>query len=244
LANQWEFPSCALPVEAAEADNAGAEEDNDVDNDAFPTAAAAPPSLDTLWTSFQAYFASQLQAAWDANSAAGTGKCDVIKTEHNMETDAQRVATRPMFIETASMHDFPPIVHVFSHQRHTMHIVLKDVVVLGEPALDAPVTHQWMSATEIVAAGITTGCKKILMEVTKKVSSATAASKPKNATKRPLELVATKIERAAKEDSPPETVAVLGKTEASPVVLNAFDILKGSAKSNAVAKPAPKKAKK
>lgn len=85
----------------------------------------------------------------------------------------------------------PPIVHVFSHQRHTMHVTLSTVEVHKEPShkedsksLDRlqPLNRddlmwesscgekreiRWMTASEINSAGITSGCKKILTEVLK-----------------------------------------------------------------------------
>ena len=85
----------------------------------------------------------------------------------------------------------PPIIHVFSHQRHTMHVTLSTVEVHKEPiynedskSLDRlqPLNKnnlmwesscgekreiRWMTASEINSAGITSGCKKILTEVLK-----------------------------------------------------------------------------
>jgi len=99
--------------------------------------------------------------------------------------------------------DLPPIVHVFSHQRHTMHVsVLRVSVRSGAPKSGSPFFQaggsssssssssssggdgpaavpagwtslcgggrevRWMSVADITAAGVTTGCKKVLAAVT------------------------------------------------------------------------------
>jgi hypothetical protein len=96
-----------------------------------------------------------------------------------------------------------PLVHIFSHQRHTMHVTLSTVAVKsnrktdnksdGENKTDEHSLRtfkgremdsdtedfaweslcgekreiRWMTASEILKAGITSGCKKILTEVLK-----------------------------------------------------------------------------
>ena len=97
----------------------------------------------------------------------------------------------------------PPLVHIFSHQRHTMHVTLSTVAVRsnrntvnnsnGELIVERNSFQtiegveivndtddfaweslcgekreiRWMTANEILKAGITSGCKKILTEVLK-----------------------------------------------------------------------------
>jgi hypothetical protein len=96
----------------------------------------------------------------------------------------------------------PPLVHIFSHQRHTMHVTLSTVAVksngkthnesggeIKDDALSLQTIKgieidndtdfaweslcgekreiRWMTANEILKAGITSGCKKILTEVLK-----------------------------------------------------------------------------
>ena len=91
-----------------------------------------------------------------------------------------------------------PIVHVFSHQIHTMHVILCEVEDFEASSLDSAMDlseaeakpceffkkevleearsdlreFRWMSADDIVAAGLTSGCKKILS------SLATSEDKP------------------------------------------------------------------
>lgn len=57
-----------------------------------------------------------------------------------------------------------PIVHVFSHERHTMRVTVQHV--LEElPAADVQEGVRWMSAQGMQDEGMTTGCKKILSAV-------------------------------------------------------------------------------
>ena len=69
----------------------------------------------------------------------------------------------------------PSILHIFSHERHNMAISIWEVDLLeGQnnnlPHLlssSNPNMWMWMTAEEIRTAGITTGCKKILVAVEK-----------------------------------------------------------------------------
>lgn len=165
LANQWEFPCVPLEIPGV-ADCDGADEAGEDGN-----AAVVAITPGQRWAPFPSFFLNQLSCLFDSNGPKKSTSPE-IKPEGGVATT---------IVETASRDDFEPIVHVFSHQRHTMHITLKDVVVLGAAtglSLSSstaghltralpPVEHKWMTAAEIVAAGITTGCKKVLQEVTK-----------------------------------------------------------------------------
>ena len=117
-----------------------------------------------------------------------------------------------------------PIVHVFSHQRHTMHITIKEVSVtcagrgieaVGEeilPIIEPQVTEgkresRWMSAEEIREKGITSGCKKILEAVERHYECGSETNKAgiqKKAGKRAAERMLCqpeKKESSIKEDS-------------------------------------------
>ena len=69
----------------------------------------------------------------------------------------------------------PSILHIFSHERHNMAISIWEVDLLEgqnnvSPHLlssSNPNMWMWMTAEEIRTAGITTGCKKILVAVEK-----------------------------------------------------------------------------
>ena len=66
----------------------------------------------------------------------------------------------------------PPIIHIFSHQKHIMHISLNEIIQKDGVEEDLPWESscgeqreiRWMTKDEIIAAGITSGCKKILIE--------------------------------------------------------------------------------
>lgn len=62
-----------------------------------------------------------------------------------------------------------PIIHIFSHERHTMHILIEEVELVSlpdsDPQRNSNIDICWKSAKEIIETGITTGCKKILQQV-------------------------------------------------------------------------------
>ena len=62
---------------------------------------------------------------------------------------------------SSTSRSFDPIVHVFSHQKHTMHVR----VYSATAATLTSASCCWMTAEEIIAAGITSGCKKVLEAV-------------------------------------------------------------------------------
>ena len=80
-----------------------------------------------------------------------------------------------------------PIVHVFSHQRHTMHVTETRVCckeVEGAPGHDG-LELRWMSAEELCSVGVTSGCKKVLAAVQKRSHAKTKPMPtPFSATKR------------------------------------------------------------
>ena len=215
LANQWEFPS--LLYKGNKVDHISSSSSSSSSSSTTGMLVEEEDNKEKIkerngftvdsWNAFLEYFNTQLGLQWDSNTTIPTtSSCSSIN-----ETDKNRY--EETVIEIASMSDFEPIVHVFSHQRHTMRIVLKDVVVVKSQEgycssgssgsgsnIDAtdmsgntttPITtstsnttattttaatttrapvavvSRWMTAEEIVAAGITTGCKKILHAVTK-----------------------------------------------------------------------------
>ena len=140
LANQWEFPSCTVWEELPPAHKKCKVEQHDVE----------PPhdlSADVLWEPFPQLL-GQLGYSWMEKSDSAA--CLLLPEQP------------PAVIGS--------IEHVFSHQRHTMHAVLRDVTVVNaaedEETNDLmPPTHRWMTAAEIIDAGITSGCKKLLSAV-------------------------------------------------------------------------------
>jgi A/G-specific adenine glycosylase len=229
LANQWEFPSIEM---------VSREVDPEQPEDATEVLCTAPVLSEAqLWSPFPAYFHSQLQLAYDGNREHSPQVEKVIKPEG--------ASTATTLLETASRGNFDPIVHIFSHQRHTMHITLKDVVVLkscaGADALalasGSLVTYKWMTAAEIISEGITTGCKKVLHEVTKPA----AAAKPKKGSagvKRVAYVVPTNepktenkfaafAEAGGVQNAVGAETAAKVKTEG----LNAFDLLRSASRA-------------
>jgi A/G-specific adenine glycosylase len=143
-----------------------------------------------LWSPFPKYLQEQLrinyrrsdESAEDQNAAA-TGnisvsgsriKTDSIVSEYS-EPHSSNASFEMVLQELAgSLRVAAPVLHVFSHERHTMHVMVKDVIVLSSSNAssskfdsmkenDTAVQYSWMSQDEILAAGITTGCKKILL---------------------------------------------------------------------------------
>lgn len=62
-----------------------------------------------------------------------------------------------------------PIVHIFSHEKHTMHVMVEDVEVVDGPdevrLTPGRAETSWRTESDIVSAGITTGVKKILAAI-------------------------------------------------------------------------------
>ena len=106
-----------------------------------------------------------------------------------------------------------PIVHVFSHQRHTMHITVIPVSVSGSLPTGTGTAGmhrevRWMSEQAIGVEGITTGCKKILNAVQKvlKKSKIHHSLQSEEKEKQPR----VKKEKKTKESASDSTVGTVG----------------------------------
>lgn len=181
LANQWEFPSIHVPTKGEEL---VAEDDEKEALDLVDPL----PSADELWGPFPAYFAERLSMQWTASSNEQSVKKDEKKDNKQFQEECSSPSLHTVLVETAVHEAFEPIVHIFSHQRHTMHVSLRDVQVVQrteskdtDDITPSGVISKWMTAEEIVEAGITTGCKKVLTQVVKGKTSA-APAKQKQAT--------------------------------------------------------------
>lgn len=195
LANQWEFPS----IHVAVSNNEEANVDDDEKEELEVEATSAGPTAADLWAPFLTYFPERLSMEWTGGSEKKQEKKEKAGTHTKKESSLPTLNT--ILVETAVHEAFEPIVHIFSHQRHTMHVTLRDVQVVerAEPALKkefelkaseqeqgkeevneditpSAVVSKWMTAAEIVEAGITTGCKKILTQVIKGKPTSTTAS--------------------------------------------------------------------
>ena len=158
LANQWEFPT--VPLSADEEHPVGIEE---------------------LWGGFPAHLREKcnMETSFDAQ---------ISSSSFSSTPNVLRVRASSLRCAVNS-----PIVHVFSHQIHTMHVILCEVEDFEASSLDSAMDvseaeakpcevieeargslreFRWMSADDIVAAGLTSGCKKILS------SLATSEDKP------------------------------------------------------------------
>lgn len=278
LANQWEFPNILIADESLPEAEDGGGGDATAGDCAVAARGGVGHTETDLWSPFPAYFSQQLDMSWNPlSSSAVKTRLAVengdVKREHvNGEVSAVGGVS---LIEQGSVSGFEPIVHMFSHQRHTMHIVLKDVQLLSQPQLPGVVStesteegaqlpsssstvpfveHRWMSAEEIVAAGITTGCKKVLTEVSKK---STGPATKKSTTIRAPKATGTKLgdtkaaasaSKKAEANTVDLTVEMEEITECERETKvpkhapkNAFDMLKASANNAAPTKKRTKK---
>lgn len=199
LQNQWEFPNVGLYEEegrarglfAAKAEKGNPEESaapmGHEDVDISPNALWKPLPLfmnetlswewnkDLIPTLVPELMSAVTAALGDAGEASGRGEEGSDEKNSTSGVSGKRKGED----KQKGSDNLAPIVHVFSHQRHTMHITIKEVVVTcagrgieatGEvmPLIEGPVTgpvkreSKWMTAAEIREIGITSGCKKVL----------------------------------------------------------------------------------
>jgi len=145
LANQWEFPNVIKWEEGKKSKKAEELKEEDI------------PSFteSELWEPFPD-FLSDLGIKW---------------TSDNINDMNSHIVMVP----TSNLKRYDPIVHVFSHQRHTMHVAFYEVDVKsnGNHKIDSSKQQRemkWMTKDEIISAGVTTGCKKIIDAVTSSVT--------------------------------------------------------------------------
>lgn len=181
LANQWEFPN--IPIQLI----TDKEQTGEGDSDAEDTAEAMDSSktnsntdlLSKYFDDLQSYFQRRCGARWlglkescdlDVNASKTTNRVNTKETTASGTTTASILFERVSQPRVVSS----PIIHIFSHERHTMHVVVEDVLTICDEnesmGNSGSSGCSWMSAEEIVAAGITTGCKKILSEVVEEES--------------------------------------------------------------------------
>ena len=111
-------------------------------------------TLEVLWKGFPEYLLSRFGYIVSIEDDQGIKIVEV----NNMI---------PSFIELLSP---TPIVHVFSHQVHNMFVITcnYDMALQQQQLLDRSevnIEYKWMTADQLIAAGITSGCKKILTAV-------------------------------------------------------------------------------
>ena len=157
LANQWEFPNVIKWEEGKKS-----KKDEETKAEEVPIFTESE-----LWEPIPDFLTDDLGIKWTDTIA------DDIKS-YSVMTPISKLKT------------YDPIVHVFSHQRHTMHVSFYEVDVKTNSDIKSSNIKQlremkWMTKDEIISAGVTTGCKKILETVTS--SSKTAVTKKRKATK-------------------------------------------------------------
>ncbi len=115
-----------------------------------------------------------LRAVLAPRRAGDGARKDGSNFDNFVEIDAEGAHSTPIAPSAASKETrIQPIVHVFSHQRHTMHITIHDVSMRQLHDSSSPSSlpssdtkeGKWMTSEEIVEAGITSGCKKVLKAV-------------------------------------------------------------------------------
>ena len=159
LANQWEFPSIAST------------ESTDTDS------SANLPSADI--TQFKSYLRARVGA--ELLLTGEEEKVVLVDGDVGSEGSEGRVTVAAVRVRSSVPCVEPSILHIFSHERHTMAISIWEVDLLDPTTTTTTTTTEeeeevlrtapssqpdlwiWMTADEIRKAGITTGCKKILL---------------------------------------------------------------------------------
>jgi A/G-specific adenine glycosylase len=160
LANQWEFPSIEVDltnkIEVANKEN---EDEEDETDSPVPVATVSTENLVKDNSSrITSFFLSRCQAA------------RIEEMEELQSSSFQNISYEHLYQSTEKSPLSPPIVHIFSHERHSMYVHVDQVTVISleksdssELSLKAGVC--WKTAQEMKEMGITTGCKKILEKV-------------------------------------------------------------------------------
>lgn len=153
LANQWEFPNVIKWEEGKKS-----KKNDEPKSEKIPSFTESE-----LWEPFPS-FLTDLGFQWNK---------DDINDEMNSHSSMK---------PTSKLKRYDPIVHVFSHQKHTMHVAEYEVDVKSKDnILDHELKREmkWMTKDEIISAGVTTGCKKIIETVTSISSSTTTTTSSK-----------------------------------------------------------------
>jgi A/G-specific adenine glycosylase len=166
LANQWEFPALCID------DIVGESTSNENEDSAIPYDA------ESLLSSFKRHLLTNFGVLWKSSELDSADETSVIRYTI---IDAPSSQIR-------SIKD--PIVHVFSHQRHTMYLDIHEVLSTDSTTdssdgktntLETTLREsRWMTSSEIIEAGATTGCKKVLTAIEKRDPKPKKSSSSKN----------------------------------------------------------------
>jgi A/G-specific adenine glycosylase len=164
LANQWEFPSLNIPE-----GDVTSEVDECQSNDM---------NASTILTEFRNEKVTRDMRAGCSQKIYGclirhqpwqdffeflqlrTGYCVVDSLRSS--SDVQSVLQQQLCITQGSFVP-EPIVHIFSHERHSMFVAVLDVIDNELVAQQNPKNCAWRSEQEMTVSGLTTGVKKVLM---------------------------------------------------------------------------------
>jgi A/G-specific adenine glycosylase len=163
LANQWEFPNILLSEEKRHSSSSLTE----------ATITLASPLISD--NDIDRLQASQLALDQDRETEE-KGDESIATQEYSLKqlfqpfldyfNDNNKIANLSDKELESSIYRFSdPVIHVFSHQRHILHVLLYDISEPSMVCLEQSKKFQFMSNNQITAKGITTGCKKILMMV-------------------------------------------------------------------------------
>lgn len=183
LANQWEFPSFYIQENAVKKKqgetsisemgilDVESDIDDEVDSEDRDDALK---SWVRMWQAQTNPWLIAKEAVDIKNNPVYLEFCEQLyertgykfSTVNESEFDMSREDETRLFLR--SVHTLlitEPIVHIFSHERHTMYILVQDVEFHESNMYEGQrITEKqaWRTENDIIAAGITTGAKKVL----------------------------------------------------------------------------------
>lgn len=201
LASQWELPNIVIACPTVADNECDDDEDGEDDqkDDANATALKEVDMLSLYSTnqqSIKSYFVDRCGALW--LDSAGSNPQDESKVTMIFESKQ----------EIQPLHE--PIVHIFSHEKHTMFVIVEEVHALSiddkaERLFEEKFREDlcWRTIQEMHEAGITTGCKKVLKAIeqgldTSKVKTEKRKIKEENSKKSTASLKFSKVNESIK----------------------------------------------
>ena len=158
LANQWEFPNIVTFDEKDMQLN---------ENEVFGDKLKLP--IDSLTVQFKEHLRTVFGIHWLQSLIKLEKPTTTTSNVLTTETDNDNI-TMISNEDTKIIELEEPIIHVFSHQRHTMHVSIHQTKINRYDYVNTNSQqreYQWMTSTEIKNCGMTTGCKKVLTQVLK-----------------------------------------------------------------------------
>lgn len=250
LAKQWEFPNIILHEETdsttfnvttkssskskSSKSNTNKTvlsiEEEDSENISIGGPASVPVG-DTMkftstekWNGFPDYFNSKLGLLWQPlDTVSHQTECSFSDSDRDSRYYVRELVLRPELGITA---DDTKITHIFSHQRHIMHITIKDVqvspispsitsddiAVMSEDENDEKrIEYAWKSGAELKSDGITSGCEKILDYVESLHSNSTKVQKIATKKSSKTELSSSSVSSSSKQKKSKDTHAIATK---------------------------------